>query len=85
MFVFLNGRLVPEQEGVISVFDRGFLYGDGLFETMAVRNAIPFRWEQHLERLRQGAEFLKLRLPYTSVELRRFAATPPPALTIQPL
>jgi aminodeoxychorismate lyase len=73
MFVFLNGRLVPEQEGVISVFDRGFLYGDGLFETIAVRNGIPFRWEQHLARLRGGAEFLKLRLPYSSAGLRRYA------------
>lgn len=72
MFIFLNGRLVPEEQAVVSVLDRGFLYGDGLFESMLVRNGVPFRWDQHLERLRLGAEFLKLRPPFAPVELRRF-------------
>ena len=73
MFVFINGRIVTEEQAVVSVFDRGFLYGDGLFETMGVHAGVPFRWEQHLERLRRGAEFLKLQLPHATVELRRFA------------
>jgi len=72
MLVFVNGRIVPEDEAVISVFDRSFLYGDGLFETLRVTNGVPFRWEQHLERLKHGADFLKLRLPHSTAELRRF-------------
>lgn len=72
MFVSLNGRLVLEEQAVISVFDRGFLYGDGLFETLDVRNGVPFRWHQHLERLCRGAEFLRLRLPCTPSELRGY-------------
>ena len=36
MIVFLNGQFVPEEQAVVSVFDRSFLYGDGLFETMRV-------------------------------------------------
>lgn len=72
MLVFLNGRFVPEEEAVVSVLDRGFLYGDGLFEAFLVAGGKPFRWEQHLERLRRGAEVLKLRLPFSPVELRRF-------------
>ena len=73
MIVFLNGNFVPEEQAVISVFDRGFLYGDGLFETMLVHHSRPFRWAQHLERLRHGAELLRLRLPFSVEDLRREA------------
>lgn len=75
MFVFLNGKFVPEERAVVSVFDRGFLYGDGLFETIRVFNGIPFRWQEHLERLRQGADFLKIKMPFTSAKLRALADT----------
>ncbi len=74
MFVFLNGQIVPEELAVVSVFDRSFLYGDGLFETMLVHKGKPFRWAQHLERLRNGAAFLKLRVPFPPNVLRDFAA-----------
>src|SRR5688572_5823469 len=66
MIVFLNGKFVPEQEAVISVFDRGFLLGDGLFETLRVYGGVPFRWDDHQRRLQQGAEFLKLKLPFSA-------------------
>jgi len=62
MLVFLNGQFVPEEQAVISIFDRGFLYGDGLFETMRVCNGRVFRWAQHFRRLRQGADFLNIPL-----------------------
>ena len=73
VLIFLNGQLVPEERAVVSVFDRGFLYGDGLFETMRVFRGKPFRWEQHLERLQRGAAFLKIKLPFTPDALRAFA------------
>lgn len=73
VLVFLNGQFVPEERAVVSVFDRGFLYGDGLFETMRVFNGKPFRWPQHLERLQRGADFLKIKLPFAPQALRRFA------------
>ena len=73
MIVFLNGKFVPEEEAVVSVFDRGFLYGDGLFETFRVYRGIPFCWEQHMERMRHGAELLRLQVPHGSAELRGFA------------
>ncbi len=73
MLVFLNGRLVPEEQAVVSVFDRSFLYGDGLFETMLVANGKVFRWAQHFERLQRGAAFLKIKLPYSADELHSFA------------
>jgi len=50
MIVFLNGNFLPEAEAVIPINDRGFLLGDGLFETMRVVNGRPFRMAQHLEK-----------------------------------
>jgi aminodeoxychorismate lyase len=64
MKIFINGRSVPEEEAVVSVLDRGFLYGDGLFETLRVVNGKPFRWHEHWARLQAGARFLKIALPY---------------------
>jgi len=73
MVVFLNGQFVPEVQAVVPVNDRSFLYGDGLFETMRVFNGRPFRMAQHLERMVRGAEFLKIKLPFTPKELQSFA------------
>ena len=69
MLAYVNGRLVPEEEAVVSVFDRSFLYGDGLFEAFRVHGGRPFRWSQHWRRLEQGATFLKLVLPCSETEL----------------
>ena len=66
MLVFLNGQFVPEAQALIPVSDRGFLYGDGLFETLRVVNGRPFRLAQHLERMMRGADFLKIRPPVYS-------------------
>jgi len=67
--VVLNGRLVPENEAVVSVFDRGFLYGDGLFETLRLYHGQPFRWTRHMERLQSGAGFLGIALPLGPEEM----------------
>jgi aminodeoxychorismate lyase len=69
----LNGQFVPASEAVVSAFDRGFLYGDGLFETLRVYCGRPFRWTKHLERLEGGAACLHLRLPYSADELKSAA------------
>ena len=73
MLVFLNGRFVPEAQAVVSVTDRGFLYGDGLFETLRVVNGRPFRLAQHLGRMMRGADYLKIKCPFTPQELGEFA------------
>lgn len=54
----------------VSVADRGFQYGDGLFETMAVIRGIPRFWQSHMDRLAEGCERLQLPLPPQSVLLR---------------
>ena len=73
MIVFLNGEFVPEDQAVVSVNDRSFLYGDGLFETMRIVHGRAFRMAQHLERLVRGADFLKIKLPFTPKEIQKFA------------
>lgn len=74
MQTFLNGRLVPAEQAVVPITDRGFLYGDGLFETMRVLSSTPLWWSRHLARLQRSAETLRLKLPWPETELRRFAA-----------
>jgi branched-subunit amino acid aminotransferase/4-amino-4-deoxychorismate lyase len=73
VLVFLNGQFVPQAQAVVSVNDRGFMYGDGLFETMRVCHGRPFRLAQHLERMLHGADFLKIKCPFTPAELQGFA------------
>jgi aminodeoxychorismate lyase len=73
MIVFLNGQFVSEEQAVIPVNDRGFLLGDGLFETIRVFSSRPFRMAQHLERMTRGADFLKIKCPFTPKELEKFA------------
>ena len=73
MVVFLNGRFVPETQAVVPINDRGFLYGDGLFETVRVFNGRAFRMAQHLERLARGADHLRIKLPFTPREIADLA------------
>ncbi len=73
MIVFLNGAFVPEEQAVVSIFDRSFRYGDGLFETIPMFNGRPFRWDSHWERLRHSAEFLRIPLPFTAAKLHEAA------------
>ena len=63
MWIYLNDRFVSEKEAKISVFDYGFLYGDGLFETLRAYNGRIFALTQHLNRLSEAAERLRLPLP----------------------
>src|SRR5262245_21719876 len=73
MWVFLNGEFVPDDRAMISVFDRSFLYGDGLFETIRVYQGTPFRWIRHLNRLQAGSRLIQLEMPYSAAELEGFA------------
>lgn len=61
--VFLNGRFVRAERARVSVFDRGLLYGDGLFETMRAYSGCVFALDEHLDRLRGSADVLGIPLP----------------------
>lgn len=68
-FVYLNGDLVPAGEARISVFDHGFLYGDGLFETMRAYNGRVFKLKEHLARLEKSARLMELNVPWSRENL----------------
>jgi branched-chain amino acid aminotransferase len=63
--VSVNGRITDEHAAVISVFDHGFLYGEGIYETMRTYNGRPFLYDRHLRRLRRSAAMIELPLPFT--------------------
>ncbi|MDX1656525.1 MAG: aminotransferase class IV [Candidatus Competibacteraceae bacterium] len=63
MWTYLNDKLIPLEQARVSVMDRGFLYGDGLFETLAAYDGVLFRAAAHLERLAGGADYLGIPLP----------------------
>lgn len=60
MDVYLNGAFVPEEEATVSVFDRGVLYGDGVFETLRVYRGKPFLLDRHLGRLSHSLDSLHI-------------------------
>jgi D-amino acid aminotransferase len=62
-YVFLNGRIVSAAGASVSVFDRGLLYGDGLFETMRAYQGRVFALQEHLDRLEKSAQLLGVPLP----------------------
>jgi branched-chain amino acid aminotransferase len=63
VLAFVNGQFIPADRAALPVNDRSFLYGDGLFETIRITNGQPFLWREHLDRLRRGADFLKIPVP----------------------
>ncbi|WP_455377240.1 aminotransferase class IV [Petrachloros mirabilis] len=63
MWIYLNGRFVRQEEAVVSVFDHGFLYGDGVYETLRSYGHRLFMQDQHLARLQRSAEAIGLKIP----------------------
>jgi branched-chain amino acid aminotransferase len=69
--VNVNGRMFDEHEAVISVFDHGFLYGEGIYETLRTYNGRLFLFDWHVRRLRNSAQMIELVIPFTDEELAR--------------
>lgn len=67
MQIFLNDRIVPEPQAMISVFDHGFLYGDGIYETMRAYDGAVFMLQRHIERLNRSASLIQLSIPSPDV------------------
>ena len=67
--VNVNGRISGEQEAFIPVFDHGFLYGEGIYETLRTYNRRLFLYDRHMRRLRNSARLIDLELPFTDDEL----------------
>ena len=65
----MNGRIADAATASIPVFDHGFLYGEGVYETLRTYHQIPFLFDLHQERLRRSAAMLSLPVPFTDDEL----------------
>lgn len=71
MTCYLNGRFLPLEEAAIHPFDRGFVYGDGIYEVVKVLDGALLHLEAHLERLETGLRTVRIALPESSPSLAR--------------
>ena len=71
MHIYLNGKIVPEKEAVVSVFDHGLLYGDGVFEGIRTYHGKVFRLEDHIDRLYRSAAVIALSIPISKEEMAK--------------
>jgi len=70
LLVWLNGELVPKSQAKVSVFDHGFLYGDGVFEGIRAYNGKVFMLDEHLDRLYDSAKSIWLTIPLTKEQMK---------------
>ena len=64
-YVYLNGEFIQSEDAKISVFDQGFLYGDGIFESFRSIEKQLYQFSQHYQRLLQSAQALAYPLTFT--------------------
>ncbi|MCM8796597.1 MAG: branched-chain-amino-acid transaminase [Candidatus Omnitrophica bacterium] len=69
MKVYINGKFYEKENAKISVFDHGFLYGDGVFEGIRSYNRLVFKLKEHIERLFESAKSIMLEIPLTRQQL----------------
>src|SRR5690242_1064633 len=68
--VFLNGKHLPIEEAKVPVLDRGFIFGDGVYELVPVYSRVPFRLDEHLARLERSLAEVRIRNPYSRAQWR---------------
>ncbi len=69
MLIYVDGKLLPKEQATISVFDHGFLYGDGVFEGIRVYDGNVFRLDEHITRLYDSARTIALQIPLAPEEM----------------
>jgi branched-subunit amino acid aminotransferase/4-amino-4-deoxychorismate lyase len=67
--VNVNGNVSDQEHAVVSVFDHGFLYGEGIYETLRTYNGQAFLFDRHMRRLRNSAQMLALPVPLSDAEI----------------
>ena len=67
--VYVNGTIKPAQDAVVPVYDHGFLYGEGVYETLRTYNRVPFLYDRHMRRLRASSERIQLDVPFSNEQL----------------
>ncbi len=68
--IYLNGKLMPIEQAMVPVLDRGFIFGDGVYELVPVYSRVPFRLDEHLARLERSLEAVSIKNPHTRAEWR---------------
>ncbi|QDS98115.1 branched-chain-amino-acid transaminase [Adhaeretor mobilis] len=69
--VSINGKLVPQEQATVSVFDHGLLYGDGVFEGLRSYGGKVFRLEEHVKRLYESAQAIRLEIPISQSDMAK--------------
>ncbi len=69
MKIYVDGTLYGKDDAKVSVFDHGFLYGDGVFEGIRAYDGTVFRLKEHIDRLYQSAKTIALEIPLTPAEM----------------
>ena len=69
-FIWIDGKMLPKSQAMVSVFDHGFLYGDGCFEGIRVYKGVIFKCDSHLRRIYRNAEKLRMEMPYSVDQMR---------------
>jgi branched-chain amino acid aminotransferase len=70
-WIYLNGSYVQKEDAMISVYDHGFLYGDGIFEGIRIYNGNIFKCKEHLDRLYDSAKSIMLNIPLSYDDMKR--------------
>lgn len=73
--VFLNGKFLPIEEARVPVLDRGFIFGDGVYELIPVYSRAPFRMDEHLARLEKSLAAVRIKNPFTREQWREILRT----------
>jgi branched-chain amino acid aminotransferase len=69
--IYLNEKIVSHSKALVSVFDHGYLYGDGIYETLRAYKGVVFKVDEHIERLFRSASMLDLRIPKTRESIKK--------------
>ncbi len=72
--VYVNGTITRAEDAVVPVYDHGFLYGEGIYETVRTYDGVPFLYDRHVERLRASAGHLALAVPFSDEALEGWIA-----------
>jgi D-alanine transaminase len=72
--IFLNGKFMPIEQATVPVLDRGFIFGDGVYELVPVYSRVPFRVDEHLARLERSLHEVRIRNPYSRERWREIIA-----------
>jgi branched-chain amino acid aminotransferase len=71
LIIYIDGQFYPKSQAKISVYDHGFLYGDGVFEGIRAYNGVVFKLKEHIDRLYRSAHAITLQMPLSKAEMSR--------------